>query len=241
MKPEITIALLNYRRPENLALIVATLRDQTCPARIVVWDNSEQSNPIVGVDAVVRTSKNMFCWPRWLLLAQAETEYCMTLDDDINLSSSGGLEVILKSLHHLEHDNQVLGPEGVVLEPGQPYFPPPLTREERLSPTIARNRCQHIRGAIDDVHVDVVKGRSMAMKTSALTTLPLFARSANVCDDIVVSASLGKGRKRAHKVPGAFNTLFCDLPEKNGPMALSARNDWNQTREEARQRHFPAE
>lgn len=239
MRPPISVAILNYRRQENVIVIIDTLRRQTVPVKILVWDNSGSNRPIPGADLVVTSSANMFCWPRWLLLSQSTTNFCMTLDDDLNLATPGAIEVIVTELERLEHPFQILGPEGVVLASGQPYFPKGRTKvaSDHSNDTVPGSK--HIVRPKEDVHVDVVKGRCMAMRRDALRRLPLLPDCADMCDDIAVSAALADGRSQAHRVLAAFCPLFTDLPGKNDVMALSSRSDWVSIREAARRTHYP--
>ncbi len=238
-QPIISVAILNYRRQSNVLTIVETLRQQTMPAKILVWDNSGSEEHIPGADLIVRASTNMFCWPRWLLLAQSGTEFCMTLDDDLNLATPTALESILGALEDLDHPRQIVGPEGVVLHPGQHYFPERKAKTAIACADGAFQTTQHIVRPQSDVRVDVVKGRCMATRTDALRKLPMLPPYADMCDDIAVSAVLSGTRRRAHRVPKAFGALFSDLPGKNAEMALSARSDWKNIREAARQTYFP--
>jgi hypothetical protein len=238
MKPDITVAILNYKRTVNVRRIIAGLRKQTRPCTIFVWDNSRTGRTLDDVDWQVRSSQNSFCFPRWFMLANAQTPFAMTLDDDLELARPDALEIVLGELSTLAHDTQIVGPEGVQLVPGAPYFAPRRGSVYRSPGSPESVGGWHLSAGDVDVEVDVVKGRSMAMSVSALKTLPLALASEDVCDDIAVSARLGRSMPRAHRVPRRFQGLFADLPGKDGPMALSASNQWRSIRNERCARYF---
>ena len=239
MISRITIAILNYKRPANVHRIITGLRAQTQPCRIFLWDNSEHAESFTGVDWLVRSTVNSYCWPRWFMLANAETEFVMTIDDDIELASPTALETILGELEQLAHQTQIIGPEGVLLSGTGDYFPRQSGKITQSSAVDCLDISQHLSAGEEDHMVDIVKGRSMAMAVSAVRQLPLFVGRNEVCDDIAVSSLLSGGRKRAHRVPAHFRGLFSDLPEKNGQMALSNNANWRSIRNAARERFFP--
>lgn len=241
MRARITVGILNYRRPPNVDLIVSALRSQSIPCDIFLWDNSGEGQSFADVDWVVRSSVNAYCWPRWFLLSNAATETVMTLDDDLSLASPAALEAIVASLDKLTHHYEILGPEGVVLDGDSGYFPRYGGRVVRDEVPAGLRSSLHVIAGAADRRVDIVKGRSMAMRSELIrAVLPMFVGRDEVCDDIAVSALAAEGRIRAHRVPSAFAGLFVDLPLKNAPMALSMRADWREVREAACCRYFGA-
>ena len=106
MNTEVTVILLNYRRPENFGRILDVLERQTMQPRVWVWDNADAPVRIgrespVGfralidhplVDRHVKAGTNFGCFPRWWLAAQAETEYVCSMDDDLLFRDTKVLE-----------------------------------------------------------------------------------------------------------------------------------------------------
>ncbi len=242
MDAKITIALMNFKRPENVEVIVNSLRSQTVPCQIFLWDNAQEHTQLAGIDWVVRSSQNAFCWPRFFMMAYAQTEFAMTLDDDLNLASDQSLEIILNELRNLKTPNEILGPEGVLLRPGSNYYPDyPRPLNRRSIPVDYPDSSVHLSPGKVDFSVDIVKGRSMAMRTGALMDVaPISFGPENVfADDIGISAMMGKGQPKSHRVPASFRGVFRNLPQRNAPMALSSQRGWRKTRNQLCQRFFP--
>lgn len=234
METLITVGILNFKRAFNMKQIIGSIRSQTIKSEIFVWDNSGNFDQEEDVDWVVRSNRNEYCWPRWFMLASANTKYCMTLDDDMCLSKLSSLEIITKSLDESSFDEEIVGPEGVIMEEGAGYFPvyPPPFYRSRVPPGY-RSSLHLLAGDIDR-NVDVVKGRCMAMRTQALRSeLPIVVGRDVVCDDIAVSAFLGNGKRCAHRVPARFKDIFIDLPGKDAEMSLSSKPEWIRTRNRA--------
>ena len=87
------MALLSWKRPENIPPILDALAAQTLsagagvPVQVYLWDNAGQlgedvlGHPLVKLH--VRPSRNLGCFPRWQMLALADTEYVCAIDDDL--------------------------------------------------------------------------------------------------------------------------------------------------------------
>ena len=76
------------------------------------------------------------------------------------------------------------------------------------------------------------------MHTRALDKVPARPAYRDVCDDIVISAHVTPGRRRAHIVPSWLGAEFVDLPGKDGAMALSTQPWFRPRREEAARHYF---
>ena len=81
--PDLTVCLLNWRRPDNLRRIIDALARQTARPAVFLWNNSGQPFRHDGIDCWIHNSRNSGCWPRWLLATQAETDFVASLDDDL--------------------------------------------------------------------------------------------------------------------------------------------------------------
>lgn len=241
MQPQITIVLMNFKRPENLKLIVESLRSQTATCQIFMWDNSQTNTEFSGIDWSVRSSQNAFCWPRFFMMAHAETEFVMTLDDDFCFATDQSLRIIIEELQSLRHSNEILGPEGVLLRTGSNYYPDyPRPLNRRSIPVDYPASSVHLRPGETDLPVDIIKGRSMAMRTRALIDVaPVSLGSENVfADDIGVSAAMGGRLMQAHRIPASFRGIFKNLPMRNASMALSSKRGWRKIRNQACQRFY---
>ena len=78
---QVTCVLLNYKRPDNIPVIIEALRAQTLPVDILLINNS--GHQTFGVKRAVSIPWNAGTWIRIPFSAQAETPYVMWLDDDL--------------------------------------------------------------------------------------------------------------------------------------------------------------
>jgi hypothetical protein len=190
----ITILLLNWRRPGNLALVIRSIEQQTIRPPVFLWNNGARfAHP--SIDWQVESSLNKRCWPRWTLGAMAETDYVCSLDDDFAFGDDRVLEDLLEYLDHLDHPDRAVGAAGVVLYPEKPYA-----------------FCRHV-GCFHktDVPVDIVKGKLFACRTDALRATRMIGCERE--DDIALSGMLARGRPQFHRVAGIFYTRMHALPE----------------------------
>lgn len=171
-----TVILTSYRRPENLAQLVADLRLQTLRPEIFIWDNGQQPN-LPEVELVIRSSANLFCWPRWNMAAFASNAHCFIMDDDIRLQDRRLLEVAVEFLTN-RPEVDLIGLQGVDYVPNAPY-----------------ERCRHLRASPNvDRTVDMVKGQFVGFRKEFLCRLPILPpigsslNSPSVEDDIAASA-----------------------------------------------------
>jgi len=105
----ITAVILHYKRPEYLPRAIASLRAQTVPCEIWVWDNSGDA-PECGQDHTIRSTINLDCLPRVLLIGACRTEYYYTQDDDMELLDNGMLEKMVREIEI--HPDAVIGFNG---------------------------------------------------------------------------------------------------------------------------------
>ena len=62
-----TAILLNYKRPENMAEVITSIRMQQPAVDIWLWNNNQQDARVYDVDQQFNASSNFVCWPRWLI------------------------------------------------------------------------------------------------------------------------------------------------------------------------------
>jgi hypothetical protein len=230
--PEITFCLLNYRRPANLPLVVESIRRQTVPCRVFLWDNGTGGRGVADVDWWLGSSQNVGCWPRWWMATQADTPLVATLDDDLALADRHVMADALRQFERLP-SGRLLGAFGVSLGSGGEY---------RLGRQVGYGRP---RRHDPPVPVDIVKGRHVLARAddlraglaalgdwNAATIRPHRAR----CDDIVVSAAVARGCRAWHRVAGCYGCRLDELPDHDG---LQDDPDHYRQRETAAAALFP--
>lgn len=224
MKPDTTVVMLNYRRPNNVRQILTALRDQLPRPDVWLWNNGMPAG--FDADWLVESTVNRLCPPRWWMAAQAETEYVVILDDDVLPIGRDAIRRVVAACE----PGRIAGPWGAVLE--RSYH----GRRDVGLPVSA-------------TEVDVVKGRCMAMHTTSLREAiaeagVLTARGSEsryddlvVAEDIAICGAMASGRRRHHLVPGGLAACFRDLAE--GAEALSRRADHLARRDRVAARWFP--
>lgn len=215
----LTVCLLNWKRPENLRRILDALARQTVRPKIFLWNNSPEPFRHEAIDWQIDSSCNLICSPRWWMAAHAETEFVASLDDDLIPADDRVFEDALQ-LAAGQPDDRVIGPVGCLLPPGQPYFP----HRDFVCPE-------------QDQQVDLVKGRCLIVRTQrlrrALSLHDLAAEDPH-CDDIVICGALARGRRLYHWVPGLFHGRMRGLEE--GEVGLYALPGHAERRDAARRR-----
>ncbi|MFO7957218.1 MAG: glycosyltransferase family 2 protein [Candidatus Brocadiia bacterium] len=214
--PEVTVCLLNWRRPANLPEVLESISRQTVRTRVWLWNNAPDARLPDGtpledhplVDLCVTVGRNMRCLPRWWLASRAETEYVCTIDDDLALADERVLEDALAASRELCPDG-IVGFFGWQRVDGKGY------REG-----------WHVNGSRRDRRVDLIKGRLMVLRRALLARVPLVhpALAGAGCllgraDDIYVSLCIGRGRPGAHLVPGVLGKRWRELPRRGAALA----------------------
>ncbi len=222
---EITIVLLNYKRPQNIPIILDTIRSQTRKATVFLWNNGtvDVNSPLI--DYYEKSDQNVGCMARWKLAQKAVTPYVMSLDDDICLNGNDALEKIVQSLDEQGNLNRIIGFVGACFSTDLKYN----VRKEYMC------RYRNIKGQLiqrmDDVHrinhnnevvfvkrafieqdeaVDAVKGRVMAFRKQLIVDIDLPEERE---DDIFLNATFANGTRNFHRIPKLLDDAFCELPE----------------------------
>jgi glycosyltransferase involved in cell wall biosynthesis len=196
VKSEITILLLNYKRPHNLHRIIDSLKSQTVPVNIFLWDNSGSSTfHDHRIDLIFRTSENKGCSPRWLTALYAKTKYIMTHDDDFLIINPDTIEKIVQCLNEQKNKQTIVGYEGVFVDINKTYrehvqYENRYMFKENKFGNVAP-RYSHLKSS---ARVHLVKGRLMATQTENIAKYIDFPVLLNEReDDITVSAMIGGG------------------------------------------------
>jgi hypothetical protein len=196
----LTVVVTNYRRPENVAAVIAALSTQTVKPTIFVWDNSPaQDFDHPGVDWIIRSSRNARCSARWWMASHASTDFVLVHDDDL---AAGNPRVLALTLDAAQNTAPfAVGAAGVALGAGKGYW-----------------RSQHVgvraRAVRRDTGVDIVKGCFFCSTSRELSRLGHLELDAE--DDIAVSAMLARGRSRPHVVAAKLRDALVLLPDVEG-------------------------
>ena len=222
--PKITIILLNYKRPQNIPIILKAIRSQTVKSIVFLWNNGDVDVNSPLIDRYERSSKNVGCMVRWKLAKEATTPYVMSLDDDICFNRNDALENIIQSLEKQDNPNRIVGFVGACFNSIPIYI---IRREficrcgdlsrqtRRIDNTYKISlggenifvKCSLV---TQDAAVDIVKGRVMAFRKQLLDDITLPEERE---DDIFLSAAFANKARKFHRIPALLNDAFYELPE----------------------------
>jgi len=193
MKQGVTVILLSWKRIDNIKQIIQSFRTQTIKPTIFLWNN----NPDIKfttkkVDWIVNSNVDMYSFAQWMMIPMVETEYLITMNDDIIPKDNTFIEHALKLIN--EHPTGIVGPFGKRIVPGSSPYNGPEVRTG---------------------HADIVKGRCMCMRTEVLKNVPLFTDGRVRNDDIYISYYAANGKKDAHWIDWDLRQHTIDLPEGN--------------------------
>ncbi len=175
-----TALLLNWKRPENLKRVIQSIRSQSVPVEIFLWNNNINDTTIYDVDLQINSSKNLMCWPRWFLANYTDSEYIFSLDDDLALADT---TVISDCIAYVRDHNASIGYSGVVLDASHNYW---------------KSKHLHHPKYFSDTEVDIIKGRFMFHHISYLDSVKMISQDKSdilhprIEDDIILSSIMGK-------------------------------------------------
>ena len=109
--PRVTACLLSWKRPQNLPLIIATLREATLREsgfidEILVWNNNPELQLEVDdpITRVIDSEDNAMCYGRFLCAAQARNRIIYVQDDDaVNHDIAGLYREFLADPRRIAH------------------------------------------------------------------------------------------------------------------------------------------
>jgi hypothetical protein len=212
-----TALLLNWKRPGNLARLIKSIRSQSVPIEILLWNNSVETTSY-NVDLQINSSVNLMCWPRWMLASYATAEYIFTMDDDI---MPGDTRFISDCIDYCrDNPGTAVGYTGVIFNSRKKYW-----SSKHLS-----HPARHI-----DLQVDVIKGQFIFMPKPLLQDLSALPQASlydpRIEDDIIISSSL-----KTKVLPKFLYSRLKKLPEGN--VALWHQPAHRQSRQQAVARYF---
>jgi glycosyltransferase involved in cell wall biosynthesis len=118
MPNSITAVLLNYKRPENIPLLIQSIRDQSVPIDIWLVNNGEPAN--FDVDLMIQSDNSMKCYTRWVEASRAETEFVFSIDDDLMFSNIRLVELCVERMEDLP-SKSIIGPYGKRMQKNERY------------------------------------------------------------------------------------------------------------------------
>ncbi|MCP4397975.1 MAG: PqqD family peptide modification chaperone [bacterium] len=208
MSAEMTIILLNYKRPENIPIILDSIDRQTVKPIVFLWNNGPDDVDFSGIDRYKKSPDNAGCMVRWNFAREADTPYIMSLDDDFCFGRDDALADVIESLRAMDDPARIVGPTGCSFADADG---PLYTKRRDVYARYVRSNTEK-QGDVKTGHtvVDMVKGRSMAFRRDRLEGLRLPEERE---DDIFLSAALAGGRRLFHRVPKRLDYAFRELPE----------------------------
>jgi hypothetical protein len=211
MKSKATALLLSYARQSNLLKIINSLRSQSAPIEIFLWNNNPLDKTKYDVDLQIDSSKNLMCWPRWFMANYASSDYIFSLDDDFIFRDEKVIEDCIFYCQK-QNDKGAIGFFGVHLNKDKSYW-----------------GSKHLVAGETD-KVDILKGRFIFCPKSVLRlNSEAFGASIDnprIEDDIFIS-SLIKNKT----LPLFLRNRFLNLPDYNN--GLYAQKEHKASRQDS--------
>jgi len=202
--PTVTVVLLNWRRPENISIVLQSLARQTIKPEVAIWDNGFgesgglkyragvrgllpiAEHPMIGL--VISPSRNLGCMPRWWMATGVKTDYVCSLDDDLALADERVLADAIDAQRRLCPEG-IVGPFGYRRVEGKSY-----------------KAGLHVNGrSKTDRRVDLIKGRMMLFPTRLLARVPMAIPGVDPGeDDVYVNLCISRGLPNYHLVPAVL-------------------------------------
>lgn len=194
----ITALLLNYKRQNNLKIIINCLKKQSIPIKIFLWNNNYEDKYVYPVDLQIDSSLNLMCSPRWLMSGYSDSEYFFSLDDDLTIKDNN---FIFECYEYCKYNNCAVGYQGVKLNKAKQYW-----TSMHLSPDPHK-----------DTSVDIIKGRFLFCSKQHLSQVNFnnYQKKDNfrIEDDIILSSKISK-----KIIPKFAYNKFIELPAPNALM-----------------------
>ena len=191
---------------------------QSIKPTIFLWNNNPKNIFVDDPDVewIVNSNKNVGAYGRFHMIPMVETEYVMTVDDDVGPENKEFIQQAIDLVK--EHPTGIVGAFGKRILPGDL----PYNGEE-----------------IRTDHADIVKAKCMCMRTEILKNVPLGTGMGRIReDDIYISYYAANGKKNAHFISWALRESTIVLPEGDvgndkNPDHMTSRNDFiNKLRDE---------
>jgi hypothetical protein len=184
----LTVGLLNWRRPDNLNKILDFLYGKV---KIFLWDNSGVWPKDSRIDWQITSSINSKCPPRWWMLQQAQTDFVCSLDDDLIFKDIEIFNELIKLLDN-NSDCIAVGGFGKKIHKYLPY-----------------KNWGWITNVDEDTAVDFLLGRFIFTKQKNLKNIIID----DLEDDIQLCATLEKKYNQKLIVPHLLKDQILELPD----------------------------
>lgn len=211
---KVTAILLNWKREENLIEVISSIKKQSMPVKICLWNNNFDDKKEYDVDMQINSPENFKCWPRWTMGSMIDSEFVFTLDDDLKLRDEKVIEDVLNFYLTLDPNlNPIVGYTGVSLNEESDYW-----------------RSRHLTEPDEiDRNVDIIKGRFMFMGKGVLEKMTL--ENDPTCEDIKVSSV-----SQFKIIPSFLSNRFLNLEEFG--VGLFGSESHEENRVNATRRYF---
>lgn len=212
----ISMIFLNWKRRDNLSIILDKVKKQTELPSIYVIDNSftDPNNKITTDETInyIPSDNSLQCWSRWNLSKDISSKYICVMDDDLIFTDDNVLE-ICKNYLDLNVYVDAVGYAGVLDDGNNNYW-----------------RSTHLHIPTDvDTNVKVIKGRFMFIRKESLITLDMTPDF--TCDDIKVSSHL-RNKVLLSDLRGKFTNM------SEGEEAVHRQPQQHQRRLDAMHKYF---
>jgi hypothetical protein len=196
-----TALLLNWKRSDNLKIIIENLHSQSIPIEIFLWNNNIEDDNKYDVDLQINSEKNLMCLPRWFMGAYASSEYIFSLDDDLVFNDS---KVVEDCINFIKENDVAIGKTGVILNDEKDYW-----------------KSKHILNPDpnNDISVDIIKGRFLMCSKKHISKILLNdLTNVNILnprieDDIILSSKFNN-----KQIPSFLYKRFKELPENGASL-----------------------
>lgn len=160
---EITSIVLHYKRPENVEKWMAGIKNQTVKSKVIVWDNSGDYPNGSGEDILIKSSRNFYCQPRFLIPGFVyNSEYIYTQDDDMAIKDNTLFEKFIDV--NKKHPDSAIGWNGRILSKDINW--------EKSYQSPGKGWIDSM--AIDDIrNIDIINTGVCFFRTSKINFLPI--------------------------------------------------------------------
>lgn len=198
--PDVTVILLNYKRPDNIPVIVDALRRQTEPSELWLIDNASGLSGFKYAHRYTNMAWNGGCFARLLMAAYVRTPYVCFLSDDLCPTDDEFIADLLEvTKDRFNQGAMLVGTDGHGMN-REPLYYAKYDNQDGLVPLLKGTCICFLRVLLDGVHLS----RPMLRRE------PEYMKR---CEDLYLSLEVGGGeavhwsdtglRERLRALPGA--------------------------------------
>lgn len=197
---DVTVILLNYKRPDNIPVLVDALRSQTEPIDIWLVNNAGPYTwmPTFAADRYTWMPWNGGCFSRLLMAAYVQTPWICFISDDLCPADDRFIaDMLLVVRGQFNRGRAMVGTDGHGLNRESPYYDK-YDNRDGLVPILKGTVICFPRAALDRVH----------LSRPLLRLEPAYLRR---CEDLYLSLETGAG-KPVHWSDAGLRARLKDLP-----------------------------